>query len=341
MKLITFTVPCYNSESYMERCIDSLLKAGKDAEIIIVNDGSSDGTSALAHFYESEYPDIVRVVDKENGGHGSGVNKGLELATGEYFKVVDSDDWLDEKALRRLMCNLRSCHKKGISLDLIVCNYIYDHLYEPEKSHTTSYRNVFEHGVLTSWKDMGIFNPSQYLIMHALYFRTAILRESGIKLPEHMFYVDNIFACQPLHLVKRICYLDIDLYHYFIGREDQSVNESVHIKRIDQQIYITRYIMEHVDMRKCRANSMKLESYQVRFLSIMMTICSIYLLKIGTPDALKKRSRLWDDLKSFDPVLYYRLRCTTLSGFTMLPGKAGRFIALEGYEVAQKLVSFN
>lgn len=341
MKLITFTVPCYNSESYMERCIDSLLTAGDDAEIIIVNDGSSDGTSEIAHRYERIYPEIVRVVDKENGGHGSGVNTGLMLANGKYFKVVDSDDWLDTNALRKFMKTLRFWEKKNITLDLAICNYIYDHLYEPEKSYTASYENIFTPGRLSSWDDMGLFKPSQYLIMHALYFRTEVLRKAGVVLPEHTFYVDNIFACQPLPLVKKICYLDIDLYHYFIGREDQSVNESVHIKRIDQQIYITEHILRHVDMRLCRSVSRKLERYELRFLSIMVTICNVYLLKTGTQEALEKRQKLWDNIKSFDPNIYYYLRCFTMSGMTFLPGAAGRKIAILGYDIAHRLVSFN
>ncbi len=341
MKLITFAVPCYNSESYMDRCIKSLLTAGEEAEIIIVNDGSKDNTSRIAHRYERLYPNIVRVVDKENGGHGSGVNKGLELAQGQYFKVVDSDDWLDTNSLKKLMANLRTWRKKGIELDLVICNYIYDHIFEPEKSHRVSYENIFHTGMLTDWSEMGMFGPSQYLIMHALYFRTEILRQADTKLPEHMFYVDNIFASQPLHLVKRICYLDLDLYHYFIGREDQSVNESVHISRIDQQLYITRYLLENVDMRKCRANSRKLEIYQLRFLSIMMTICNVYLLKIGTEEALEKRRQLWADVKAFDPNIYYYLRMFTLSGLTTLPGSIGRKIVIEGYNIAQNLVSFN
>lgn len=97
-KSISFVVPCYNSQDYMKRCIDSLLVGGKDVEIIIVDDGSTDQTGAIADAYEAEHPDIVRVVHKENGGHGSGVNAGLQYATGMYFKVVDSDDWLDEQA---------------------------------------------------------------------------------------------------------------------------------------------------------------------------------------------------------------------------------------------------
>ena len=97
MRDITFTVPCFNSEDYMEHCIDTLLTADERAEIIIVDDGSTDRTGEIADNYARNYPEIVRVVHQENGGHGSGVNAGLALATGKYFKVVDSDDWLDER----------------------------------------------------------------------------------------------------------------------------------------------------------------------------------------------------------------------------------------------------
>ena len=127
MKDITFTVPCYNSEDYMERCIDSLLAADEQAEIIIVDDGSTDGTGEIADNYARNYPEIVKVVHQENGGHGAGVNAGLALATGRYFKVVDSDDWLDEGELQKLLRKLRQWEKSGTTVDLVVCNYIYDH----------------------------------------------------------------------------------------------------------------------------------------------------------------------------------------------------------------------
>ena len=107
MKYITFAIPCYNSQDYMERAIESVLKGGKDIEVIIVNDGSKDGTEEIARRYEREYPDIVRVVSQENGGHGEAVNSGLLHAQGKYFKVVDSDDWLDEEALLKIMETLR------------------------------------------------------------------------------------------------------------------------------------------------------------------------------------------------------------------------------------------
>lgn len=130
MKDITFTVPCYNSEDYMERCIDSLLSGDECVEIIIVDDGSTDGTGEIADNYARNYPEIVRVVHQENGGHGAGVNAGLALAEGRYFKVVDSDDWLDEGELKKLIRRIRQWEKNGTEVDLIICNYIYDHFYE-------------------------------------------------------------------------------------------------------------------------------------------------------------------------------------------------------------------
>lgn len=116
MKYITFAVPCYNSENYMRRCVDSLLIGGKDVEIILIDDGSSDRTAQIADEYEIEYPDIVRVVHKENGGHGSGVNKGLELANGIYYKVVDSDDWFDKESYQKLLVNDESYPSSSRSL---------------------------------------------------------------------------------------------------------------------------------------------------------------------------------------------------------------------------------
>lgn len=103
MKYITFTIPCYNSENYMRRCVDSLLVGGEDVEILIIDDGSSDRTGAIADEYEMLYPNIVKAVHKPNGGHGSGVNKGLELAHGLYYKVVDSDDWFDRDAYLKML----------------------------------------------------------------------------------------------------------------------------------------------------------------------------------------------------------------------------------------------
>lgn len=148
MKLLTITVPCFNSEKYLERCLDSLVAGGEDVEIIVVDDGSVDKTGEIADRYAKWLPEIVTVVHKENGGHGSGVNTGLRLASGKYFKVVDSDDWLEEKEYRELLkqikiwARLEASGELCASPDLVVCNYTYNHLDEGVK-RTMNYRNVF------------------------------------------------------------------------------------------------------------------------------------------------------------------------------------------------------
>lgn len=159
-KCLTVTVPCYNSESYLERCVESLLKERDGLEIILVDDGSTDRTGQLADQYARAYPDVVRVVHKKNGGHGSGVNAGLMLANGIYFKVVDSDDWLDEAAFHKLMSVLRFwCRTKEEKRpDLVVCNYVYDHL-EEGKTKAVRYGNLFPEQKICRWDEIGCFSP--------------------------------------------------------------------------------------------------------------------------------------------------------------------------------------
>ena len=150
MKLLTFAVPCYNSEAYMEHCVQTLLEGGEDVEIILVDDGSTDGTGAIADRYAAEYPTIVKVVHQENGGHGEGVNQGLRRASGLYYKVVDSDDWADVAALKKVIEKLREFSRMEKPVDLLVCNYVYEHV-EDNTRKAVNYKNVFPTGRIFTW----------------------------------------------------------------------------------------------------------------------------------------------------------------------------------------------
>ena len=124
-KLITFAVPCYNSAAYMEHCVETLLQGGDDIEIILVDDGSTrDETPAICDRYQEQYPDIVRAIHQENGGHGEGVNCGLRNARGIYYKVVDSDDWVDVPALHQALDKLRQFTRDGKPIDMMICNSV-------------------------------------------------------------------------------------------------------------------------------------------------------------------------------------------------------------------------
>ena len=228
MKLLSIAIPCYNSSLYMRKCIDSLLPGGEDVEIIIVNDGSADNTPDIAEEYRQRFPGIVKVVNKENGGHGSAVNAGIEHASGLYFKVVDSDDWVSQSAYIQILDKLRELLQSGNSIDMLVSNFVYEK--EGEKRRKVmKYHHALPQDEIFTWRDVRHFRVGQYILMHSVIYRTNLLRDCGLKLPENTFYVDNIFVFNPLPYVRTMYYMDVNFYRYFIGRADQSVNEQVMI----------------------------------------------------------------------------------------------------------------
>ena len=339
MKLLTFAVPCYNSQDYMEHCIHTLLEGGDEVEIILVDDGSRDNTGAIADRYAQQYPDIVRVIHQENGGHGEGVNQGLRHAQGLYYKVVDSDDWADVDALCQVVDKLREFSQMPEPVDLLVCNYVYEHV-EDHTQKVMRYTNVFPQGRVFTWDEIDRFRPSQYLLMHSVFYRTELLRQCGLELPKHTFYVDNIFVYQPLPFVKSMYYMDLDLYRYFIGRADQSVNESVMVKRVDQQLRVTRHMIDCQDLDALKGQK-KLRSYMLHYLSMMMAISDIFLLLDGSAAAKQKENELWAYLKAHTSAGVYRSIRYGFGGVTNLKIPKGDKLVLGGYRLAQKIFKFN
>ena len=343
MKTISFAVPCYNSAAYMDKCIKSLLACdeGKnDIEILIVDDGSTkDNTAEIADAWQEKYPGTIRAIHKPNGGHGSAVNTGLTNAEGRYFKVVDSDDWLDTDALQKVLAELRAHLNDEHPLDLMMANYVYEHVADNTRN-IVDYKGILPESRVFTWQEIGKFPPNKNILMHSVIYRTEILRQSGMELPKHTFYVDNIFVYQPLPQVKTIYYMNLDLYRYFIGREDQSVNEANMIKRVDQQLRVTRIMMNAVDVYALPPEQAKLRAYMLNYFSMMMAISSIFLTLDGSKEALAKRKQLWDDLKAHDGHLYRRCRFSVAEGCN-LPGWLGSKISIGGYRIAQKLFKFN
>ena len=343
MKTITFAIPCYNSEEYMDTCIKSILECDPDAEdieILIVDDGSQkDDTAAKADEWEREKPGIIRALHKPNGGHGSAVNMGLANAKGVYYKVVDSDDWLDKEAMKPILAYLREQCSQPEPTDLVIGNYVYEKVFEGTRT-VMDYKNVFPQGREFGWEDVGRFKASQYLLMHSVIYRTQMLHDIGLKLPEHCFYVDNIFVYVPLPHVKTIRYFDVDMYRYFIGREGQSVNEDIMMARIDQQIRVTRAMIDAVDP-STEVPQRKLARYMENYLSMMMCICSVFLRMSGTPENELKRQLIWQYLKHQCPKLYPIIRRSILNLGTNIPTPAGKAFGLGCYHLAQKVFKFN
>lgn len=336
MKLLTFAIPCYNSEEYMDHCIETLLQGGEDVEILIVDDGSKDRTAAIADAYEAKYPGIIRAIHQENGGHGEAVNTGLKNATGLYFKVVDSDDWVDHDAYMQILDKLRELVGGDKPLDMLLSNYVYEK--EGAKRKKVMRYSAVPKDQLITWNDCR-FHKGQYILMHSVIYRTRLLRECGLKLPKHTFYVDNIYVYTPLPSVHNIYYMDVDFYRYFIGREDQSVNEKVMIGRIDQQIRVNKIMVDEFDLWKVQ--NRRLRRYMFNYLEIITVISTIMLIRSGTQENLEKKRELWKYIKEKDIRLFHRLRTGILGNTMNLPGRGGRKISVAAYKLSQKVVGFN
>ncbi|WAA12713.1 glycosyltransferase family 2 protein [Fervidibacillus halotolerans] len=338
MKLLSVVIPCYNSQDYMRKCIDSLLPGGEDVELLIVNDGSRDETAEIADEYETRYPTIVKAIHQENKGHGGAVNTGIHHASGLYLKVVDSDDWVDYEAYMNILQKIKSIVSENQTVDLILSNFVFEKEGKKYKK-VMKYENVFPQDTIFSWDDVGNFRKGQYIMMHSMIYRRELLKDCGLKLPEHTFYVDNIFVFHPLKYVKKMLYLNENFYRYFIGRDDQSVNEKVMIKRIDQQLKVNKMMVDRFDMNEI--DHPKLRQYLTNHLEIVTIISAIMLIRSGTEENLRKKEELWKYIEENNPEFYQSLKYGTLGKMMNLPGRIGRTITIGIYKISQKIVGFN
>lgn len=337
MKLLTFAIPCYNSQDYMEHCIESILPGGEDVEILIIDDGSTDRTAEIADDYAMRYPSIVRAFHQENGGHGEAVNTGIKNAAGLYFKVVDSDDWIDPEAYQKVLETLRELAGSKTTLDMLLSNYVYEK--EGTKHKRVMRQTGFPKDELFTWSDVRHFYKGHYILMHSVIYRTKLLRECELKLPKHTFYVDNIYVYKPLQYVRTMYYLDVDFYRYYIGREDQSVNEKVMISRIDQQIRVNKIMLDDVNLWK--VSNPKCRKYMYNYLEIITVVSTIMLIRSGTKENLEKKRELWKYIKEKDIKLFHKLRHGIMGQTMNLPGRSGRKISVAAYRLSQKVVGFN
>ena len=332
-KLLSIVVPSYNSQDYLSRCLDSLMPGGGEVEVIVV-DGSTDRTADIAREYISRYPGIVRLHQQENGGHGAAINSGIALAAGAYFKVVDSDDRLDGEAYQQVLSKLRSIEP----IDLLITNYVYEY-YNDGKSYTMRYRNMFPQDKVITWDKMQRARFDQIMLMHSFIYRTELLRQCGLKLPEHTFYEDNLFAYVPLPYVKKLLYFNCNLYRYYIGRADQSVNTQVMIKRVDQQLRVTRLMIGCYDLYR-DVSSKNLSRYMIHHLSMMVATSIIHINLSEEEDKNGEVDALWEFIRAKDERLYTELRRSFVNLGIILSQKVNQKMMLMGYNIAKRIYKF-
>lgn len=318
----------------MDHAIESLLESKDDLEILLVDDGSTDRTPEIADEYAKKYPETIKAIHQENGGHGAAVTTGIKNATGLYYKVLDSDDWFDSQALKEVIARLKGLEEP---VDMFIVNYVYDkpsaHRHKPIR-----YLNCLPVNKVFKWYDIRPFLPSQNLLMHSVIYRLGVLKECHLELPKHTFYVDNLFVYEPLPYVKTMYYMNVNLYHYFIGREGQSVNESTMIKRIDQQLAVNKRMIDTVDVMKLKSHALRY--YMIHYLTMITTVTTVLLTKSGTPENMDKRVELWNYLERKQPKAYRAVRRTFLGNAMRLHGR-GNKVMLFFYKIAQKIFEFN
>lgn len=218
-KLLTVSVAAYHVEEYLAECLDSFADPdlADSLEVLVINDGAGEGISAIARRYESDYPDIFRLIDKENGGHGSTVNRGIREAAGTYFKTVDGDDKVYPDGLRMLVEYLRTAED-----DLVVTDF--EHFDDVTGRTMQEMKIDFAGKEYLRQYSFDEISGKVYVNMHAATFRTDILRHMGRQLDEHCFYVDAEYMLYPVPLVETVVFLETPVYRYRLGREEQSMD---------------------------------------------------------------------------------------------------------------------
>ena len=254
--VLSVVVPSYNVEQYLEKGLASFADArfNDRLEVIIVNDGSTDKTHEIASRFVSDYEKIFVLVDKENGGHGSAVNKGIEYATGKYFRIVDGDDWVNTENMARLLDYLEKS-----DTDLVIDNKREVHMVTG-KTQYFGMPKLVQKEKTYAFEDVCLMpEVAPHIMIHTMSVKTSLLKENGIKLLEGIFYVDIEFIIKTTVYAKTIEFLDLEVYQYLIGNENQSVNYKNYVKRFSHHSKVTRELISFAT--EFKTSSKKLRTY--------------------------------------------------------------------------------
>lgn len=288
MKILTITVPAYNVQKYLEKCLDSFVveQIIDNIEVIIVNDGSTDNTESIAKKYQLNYPGTFRLINKENGGHGSTINKGIEQANGKYFKVVDGDDWVDKSSLIKLVETL-----KRSDSDLVATNYCII----GEKDHSITRKEAcseINYNILYSFNEI---SKSCFIPMQSFNIKTDILKRNSISIDENMFYVDMEFILFPVPYIETIEFLDTYLYMYRVGVTTQSISSKGWYKNRNNHADVTLKLVDFY--RKNEDNNLCVEKLNYISKNVIKMVRAHY--RVYTRFSINSNG-LQDELKNFD-----------------------------------------
>lgn len=296
MKVLTVIIPSYNTEKYIDECLPTLLKGGTDdVEILLVNDGSSDNTLQKIRKYESKYSNIIRVIDKENGGHGSVINVGITEARGKYFKVIDGDDWVDPNTFSRLIKDLRNT-----DVDLVLNSYITHNVINNRD------KIIRQKGIRPSKEFLfdDIANRIGYLALHGITYKTSIFRDNKIKMQENCFYEDAEYDIYPVIHIQSMIYYDYPVYVYRIGSLTQSVNSSNVVKNKKMLNTIVNNLVNFFSNIPDDISHEKNEYIKKQISDVIKNMYGVYLKMPIGEEAFNEMHNFDQWLKSHSDILY-------------------------------------
>ena len=294
MKLLTLAISAYNMQEYLGKCLDSVTRPDipDTLEVIIVNDGSKDKTSEIAHQYEKRFNSIVRVIDKENGHYGSCINKALEVATGKYFRPLDADDWMNTDALVSLLSLLENNDN-----DLIVTTYT-NYLDNNRVNHIKIPDSI----IVNKQYDLNTLDFQKekidcFLKMHTMTYKTSILKNMSLKLSTGISYTDSEYCMFPLDKANSVIFYNLDLYQYNLSREGQTMQQSIITKSVKPFYLISMKMIDYFIKNYDRNNSV-VRSNQRCFMRLVIYFFfrAALIFSEGTEDTKKMLSSLMNQI---------------------------------------------
>lgn len=274
-KILTVVIPSYNVEQFLAKTVKSFLAEAilDDIEILIINDGSKDRTKDIGIEFEKKYPQSVKLVDKPNGGHGSTINKGLSIATGKYFKVVDGDDWVDTNSFVEYVENL-----KKIDVDMVFTPFNEVYIPSMRKVKRAISSNV-QTGKVYELSSV-LMNIGDCYQMHGITFKTQLIKNK-LKITEKCFYVDQEYILLPLKDVKEVIFLDYAIYQYRLGDENQSVSVTSKQKNRDMHKKVVMRLLHEYESNKDEMTDVQIEFFKQRLIGLIYIQLDIYF-SMGT-----------------------------------------------------------
>lgn len=293
MKILSIVVPSYNAATYLPDTLPTILSVPNLnlLEILIVNDGSKDNTLEIGNQFAEKYPSIVKVINKENGGHGSAINVGIKEATGKYFKIIDADDWVDSNNLAELIEYL-----EGIDDDEVISPFVKVYMDTNTKEVYSYSPNYFRQ---TYMYDNFLSEIKELPKMHSITIKTNILKDNNINIDENCFYVDLEYNTFPMPYIKKVSYFEKPIYQYRLGSLTQSVSIDNYIRNVDMHQRVIFALIRFYNAYKniTRVEKKLLENLIYEVISIH---ANIFLSKKNASDSKKEFIIFEDQVKNLN-----------------------------------------